>query len=60
MPHANILIVDESLIRWSLMERLESEGYDVSEAASANEALERSSCYRTEKFGLPRAQPNPS
>jgi len=33
MNHANILVVDdESLVRWSLKERLEAQGYDVIEA----------------------------
>jgi DNA-binding NtrC family response regulator len=42
MPHANILIVDdESLIRWSLKERLSSEGYDIVEAETAAQAFER-------------------
>ena len=41
MPHANILVVDdESLIRWSLKQRLESAGYDVTEAESAAAAVE--------------------
>ena len=40
MNHANILIVDdESLIRWSLKERLEAQGYDVTEAETAADAL---------------------
>ena len=40
MPHANILIVDdESLIRWSLKERLTAEGYDVTEAETARDGL---------------------
>jgi len=40
MPHANILVVDdEALIRWSLKERLTGEGYDVSEAETAQEGL---------------------
>ncbi len=40
MNYANILIVDdESLIRWSLKEPLEAQGYDVTEAETAGEAL---------------------
>ena len=42
MPHAHILVVDdESLVRWSLKERLESEGYDVTEAETSAQGLER-------------------
>jgi DNA-binding NtrC family response regulator len=42
MPHANILIVDdESLVRWSLKERLTAEGYDILEAETAKAALEQ-------------------
>ena len=42
MPHANIVLVDdEALVRWSLKERLESEGYDITEAETAAQALER-------------------
>src|SRR5690349_8026362 len=43
MPqHATILVVDdEQLIRWSLTERLRSEGYDLVEAGTGREALER-------------------
>jgi two-component system response regulator AtoC len=42
MPHATILVVDdEQLIRWSLTERLRAEGYEVLEAATGREALER-------------------
>ncbi len=38
---ATILVVDdEHLIRWSLRQRLEAEGYEVVEAADGNEALE--------------------
>jgi DNA-binding NtrC family response regulator len=40
MKHANILVVDdESLVRWSLKERLAAQGYDITEAESAAEAL---------------------
>jgi DNA-binding NtrC family response regulator len=40
MKHANILIVDdESLVRWSLKQRLAAQGYDITEAGSAAEAL---------------------
>jgi DNA-binding NtrC family response regulator len=40
MNHAHILVVDdESLIRWSLKERLEGQGYDVVEAETAADAL---------------------
>lgn len=42
MPHATILIVDdEDLIRWSLRERLRSDGYDILEAATGQSALEQ-------------------
>ena len=43
MKHANILVVDdESLIRWSLKERLEAEGHDVIEAETAAETFRQS------------------
>src|SRR5262245_24063175 len=42
MSKATILVVDdESLIRWSLTERLKSEGYDVLEADTGRAALEK-------------------
>ena len=42
MPNATILVVDdEPLIRWSLVERLRSDGHDVLEAPTGKEALER-------------------
>ena len=42
MPKATILVVDdEALIRWSLTERLKSEGYDVLEADTGRAALEK-------------------
>jgi len=42
MGHATLLIVDdEDLIRWSLKERLQSDGYDILEAATGASALEQ-------------------
>ena len=42
MPNATILVVDdEQLIRWSLTERLKSEGYHVLEAEDGRTALEK-------------------
>jgi two-component system response regulator AtoC len=42
MPNATILVVDdEALIRWSLTERLKSEGYHVLEADTGRAALDR-------------------
>jgi two-component system response regulator AtoC len=43
MPPPTILVVDdEQLIRWSLTERLKTEGYNVVEAATAGDALAKS------------------
>jgi two-component system response regulator AtoC len=42
MSHATILIVDdEDLIRWSLRERLRTDGYDIREAGTGQAALEQ-------------------
>ena len=42
MAHATVLVVDdEQLIRWSLAERLRSEGHEVLEAGTGAEAMER-------------------
>jgi DNA-binding NtrC family response regulator len=42
MSGERILVVDdEELIRWSLVERLRAEGYDVTEAGTGAEAMER-------------------
>ena len=42
MPHATVLVVDdEALIRWSLTERLTSDGYTVLAADTGKSALER-------------------
>jgi two-component system response regulator AtoC len=41
-PNARILVVDdEQLIRWSLLERLRADGYEVFESENGREALER-------------------
>jgi DNA-binding NtrC family response regulator len=42
MPNPTILVVDdEALIRWSLTERLKSEGYDVLEAGTGKAAIDQ-------------------
>ena len=42
MSGARILVVDdEELIRWSLVERMRAEGYDVAEAGTGEQALEQ-------------------
>ncbi|MEO8078636.1 MAG: sigma-54 dependent transcriptional regulator [Acidobacteriota bacterium] len=42
MTNATVLIVDdEDLIRWSLRERLQTEGYDIVEAATGQAALDQ-------------------
>ena len=42
MTNATILVVDdEELIRWSLRERLKKDGYQVQEAGTGREALDR-------------------
>jgi two-component system response regulator AtoC len=42
MPNATILVVDdEELIRWSLREGLQNEGYEILEAGTGTEAIEQ-------------------
>ena len=36
-----LVVDDEQLIRWSLVQRLRDDGYEITEAATAAEALER-------------------
>ena len=40
MPNATVLVVDdEPLIRWALVNRLNQKGYRTTEAGTANEAI---------------------
>ena len=41
MARRVLVVDDEELIRWSLAERLRADGHEVSEAATAGEALEK-------------------